>query len=315
MTKASRLLEALWWIPDHQLFTARDLARALDVSPRTASRYLEELLAMGVPLTSRPGPHGGYQLIRPQRLPPVSFTVDEALAIFFVAESLHDYQSLPFRADLDVALEKLRQKLSPVHREEIQLRRDRLRFVVPDTHAAAPHVQAVLEASVHGQVIRVVYQSARGPETRTLQPVGVYAEAGHWYCPAYCFTRESLRVFRVDRMLSVEIVDDPSPRADVGTLTIRTYDGASRAPHDFTMSVDLTGEAYRRLSHAPGVSASGDETGRWTIAIERRDIPFFARMISGLAPNARALAPAELVREVRRLAMALIEAHIDEPQR
>lgn len=33
-----------------------------------------------------------------------------------------------------------------------------------------------------------------------IQPIGLYSHNGFWYCPAYCFLREEIRLFRADRI-------------------------------------------------------------------------------------------------------------------
>ena len=88
MSKSRRLLEALDLVRRRKSITAPELARDLGVSRRTALRYLQELSELGIPLASGPGPHGGYTLIRDNTLPPVTFSVDEAVALFFAYRSL-----------------------------------------------------------------------------------------------------------------------------------------------------------------------------------------------------------------------------------
>ena len=57
------------------------LARRFEVSVRTVERDLGALREAGVPIWAEPGRTGGYGLDRNRTLPPLAFTVDEALAI------------------------------------------------------------------------------------------------------------------------------------------------------------------------------------------------------------------------------------------
>jgi predicted DNA-binding transcriptional regulator YafY len=76
--RALRTLEILRTRPGT---TAEQLAEKLGVTDRAARRYVAILREAGIPVESVRGPHGGYQLGRGTRLPPVSFTQSEALGL------------------------------------------------------------------------------------------------------------------------------------------------------------------------------------------------------------------------------------------
>src|SRR4051812_50049165 len=69
--RALRPLEVLRTRPGT---TADELAERLGVTERAARRYVGILREAGIPVDSVRGPHGGYRLPRPTRLPPVVFT-------------------------------------------------------------------------------------------------------------------------------------------------------------------------------------------------------------------------------------------------
>lgn len=91
-------------------FTVRELAQEFGVSKRTILRDLQELSEMGVPLYSEVGPHGGYQVLNERILPPIVFSEDEAVSIFFAIHALRHYISLPF----DMEYESIKKKFSLV---------------------------------------------------------------------------------------------------------------------------------------------------------------------------------------------------------
>lgn len=64
MAKTRRLLELMQVIQTKEKFSVRELAEEFDVSYRTMLRDLQELSALGVPLYSETGKHGGYHLLR-----------------------------------------------------------------------------------------------------------------------------------------------------------------------------------------------------------------------------------------------------------
>ena len=46
--------------------------------------------------------------------------------------------------------------------------------------------------------------------TRTIEPAGVFSVGGQWYVSSYCHLAEDERVFRIDRILSVEALNTPA---------------------------------------------------------------------------------------------------------
>ena len=75
-----RVLTVLELLQAHEEVSGADLARRLEVSPRTVQRYIARLQDLGIPVEGRRGVGGAYRLKAGFRLPPLMFTPDEALA-------------------------------------------------------------------------------------------------------------------------------------------------------------------------------------------------------------------------------------------
>ncbi|EQD78385.1 DeoR family transcriptional regulator, partial [mine drainage metagenome] len=171
MSKSRRLLEVLLSLHSRRRFTAAQLAEDLGVSRRTALRYLHELSEMGIPLSSRPGPDGGYLVLQDRILPPLAFTVEEAVSLFFAYQSLEGYGALPFEAELGAVLLKLYQRLPIDAKIRVDRMRQRLRFVTGHVAIPTPHLGTLLKAALDHGVLTVVYHSSEGPGTRDIQPI------------------------------------------------------------------------------------------------------------------------------------------------
>ncbi len=306
MSKARRLLEAMAIVRRKKTLTAGELARDLGVSRRTALRYLQELSELGIPLASGPGRFGGFELIRENALPPVTFSVDEAVALYFVARSLASYRDLPFEADAARAVERLYDELPVRARGRVDALQDRFEFRVGRDPAPSPLLAPLLEAAVDGRVLAIRYRSARGTESRVIQPVGIYAENGRWFCPAYSFEREAMRLFRVDRVLDVKGSDIPA-REDVRALTLDSYYQAYvHARAEFVdLHVKLTAEGVRRVAWGEGLTIHPDGSGEIRSRIEVANIPFFGRRFAMLAEDAIVWEPESLRRYIGQLALRL----------
>jgi len=212
MNKTQRLIELLLTMNTRKKYTLKELAERFGVSKRTVLRDLNELSAFGVPLYAELGTHGGYRILQERTLPPITFTEKEALALFFVSQSLRFYRSLPMETDWQTALAKFYHVLPDDVKARIDEWGRRLLFWVPEQAVECPHLPALLDAAVEQQVLRITYAGENGHSEREIQLIGLYAMNGKWYCPAFDFSSGADRLFRADRILSVSISPDQSKR-------------------------------------------------------------------------------------------------------
>ena len=101
------------------------------MSLRTIQRDLRDLEELGVPLYAEYGPKGGYRLLKEKLLPPLTFRENEAVAMFFAYQSLHNYASIPFGEQAVSALSKIYRILPPNAKRTIDRLKDCIQFWVP----------------------------------------------------------------------------------------------------------------------------------------------------------------------------------------
>ena len=306
MTRSQRLMELLVEINRLRRFTAGELAATFGVSKRTIIRDLQELEAIGVPLYSEVGPHGGYRIVKERLLPPIAFTEEEAAAMFLAYESVQQLGDLPFESETKAALAKFYSYMPADAKERIDSMRQRILFKNPKRPVGSPHLKLLLAASIARRPLRIVYDSKEGPQRRTIYPVGLYAENGFWYCPAYCRLRGGYRLFRADRMLEAEPVDespDDAPDPDVHLGNWRRF-AAEEIEWTF-LEVRLTREGVRALmaeEHiADGVQVREDGGGSFAGRIPKPDLPYFAALFVGMGSDAAVVRPPELIEEIREI--------------
>ncbi|MDF9844349.1 MULTISPECIES: HTH domain-containing protein [unclassified Paenibacillus] len=95
MNKTERLLAIVMELQRSRLLTADELAEGLGVSARTIYRDMQALSEAGVPIIGETGP--GYSLMEGYFLPPVSFTVEEAVSLLLGAEFIEKRFDPAFR--------------------------------------------------------------------------------------------------------------------------------------------------------------------------------------------------------------------------
>ncbi|XID90162.1 helix-turn-helix transcriptional regulator [Paenibacillaceae bacterium WGS1546] len=310
MSKSKRLMELMMTVNRMRKFTVKELAAEFNVSSRTILRDLQELGELGVPLYSEVGPHGGYRILQERILPPIAFREQEAVAMFFASHALRHYLSLPFEAESSAALRKFYTCLPGDVKDRIDQMRNRVDFHACDRRQTVPFLGLLLDAAVRQQVVTVRYAGKSGASERLIQPVGIYASNGFWYCPAYCFLREDFRLFRCDRMQSA--AEDASGMKPLDHRHIhlgnwRQFEASRTAV--VRMVAELSREGVHRceadLWPVPHIGVREDGSGRLDQLVPATEIPYFAAYFLGLGREAEVLGPQTLVQEIRDLLAGL----------
>jgi predicted DNA-binding transcriptional regulator YafY len=188
--------------------SARWLAEKFDVSSRTIERDLSALQQSGVPIWAEPGRTGGYSLDPAHTLPPLGFTVDEALAVMI---SLGTLVTSPFR---DAATSALRKVLAVTDDRSLRETADlatRIHLLGEHRSNEVPHELA--GALRTGNVLEISYVDRNGIATsRNVEPMGFVGKGADWYLIAWCRLRDDLRAFRGDRIAAAEPTGERPPR-------------------------------------------------------------------------------------------------------
>jgi predicted DNA-binding transcriptional regulator YafY len=209
--RADRLVAILLMLQNRGQVTAAEVAIELEVSERTARRDLDSLGVAGLPVYSMQGRNGGWRLAGDGKTDLTGLTSAEAQALFLVAGPR---ATTP---ELRAALRKLVRALPEPFRERAEAAsaavvHDAEGWSGSRTERPVPtHLDSVQTAVISGRQIVLGYVAREGlPSTRTVHPLGLATKGGSWYLIGD--TDAGRRTFRVDRIQSVEITDDPVVR-------------------------------------------------------------------------------------------------------
>ena len=93
----------------------------------------------------------------------------------------------------------------------LRLGKERLsgRVSVEDIPSGHLHLTAVMEAMTEGQKLRISYMkyTSSQAESLTIHPYAVKEFAKRWYLVAHCEERNALRVYGLDRIMGLEVID------------------------------------------------------------------------------------------------------------
>lgn len=203
MRRTDRLYDLIQILRDGRLHRGKDLAERLGVSLRTLYRDMDAIIASGIPVEGERGL--GYMMTAPITLPPLNLTLDEL-------EALHLGLSVVSKAadeDLQRAAETLSRKVDAALPEDRSAPASGWGFAVyPFAEAARGFVHmAPLRAAIRARrKIELTYANpGDAPTKRRVRPLQMEYWGRVWTVTAWCELREDFRVFRVDRIQTLDI--------------------------------------------------------------------------------------------------------------
>ncbi len=199
MRRLDRLFEIIQILRSvNRSITADEIAQQLEVSVRTIYRDIQALQAMRTPIEGEAGV--GYMMRQGYDLPPINFSADEVEAII-VGMSLI---SRTGDKKLLQAGSRVLQKIDTV--------RDRLEsFQVSEWGATTPETidpEILRNAIREERKLQLQYSDERQEITnRIVLPISIVYYIEVIVMVAWCELRNDFRHFRVDRILSCELLD------------------------------------------------------------------------------------------------------------
>lgn len=310
MHSAERLLRLLGLLQGRVDWTAEDLARRLEVTPRTIRRDVTRLRELGYPVEAMAGPGGGYRLGAGGKLPPLLLDDDEALAVALglrvaVITSVGGLEDASMSA-----MGKLEQVLPPRLRKSLEDFSEAT-VAVPGSHRKVdPSVLSVAsQAARERQRIRFSYRDARGVDTeRHAEPLRLVHTGRQWYLVAYDMDREAWRSFRLDRIKGAKATGMRSARRPAPDPVEMVHQGVAidvyRHQAEVLLSVPVAW-AQRIVPATVGkVEAAGKERSKLVIGAD--DMDWLARYLVSLGVAFEVVGPEDLKAELVALGESLI---------
>ncbi len=216
----ARALRVLELLQSAQQRTVAELAERLGVDERTIRRDMARLVGLGLPVETLRGRYGGYRLASGQRVLPLMFSAEEAVAVYLGFARAQAASREPEIA-AQTALSKIKRALPSADAERV----DALLGVMARTSQDGdtppdPAVMLTLaEAVALRQGLDLRYVSRAGVSSRrSVHPYGLVAHSGRWYLVAFDTDQQEERTFRVDRVRSARALREtfaPPLRPDI----------------------------------------------------------------------------------------------------
>jgi len=244
MNRFDRVTSILLLLQTRSVVTAQFLSEHFNVTERTIYRDIRTLENAGVPIGAETGV--GYFLEKGYRLPPVSFTLDEAASLLLGEKLLVSSLDTNSLEDFKLALNKIRAVIDTSDKDyltsldaDIAVLPTGSHFPLDDppakteksqsenlqgtSHSGDHWLRECRSALVRRQVIDIEYTALSSDQntTRKIEPIGLFYYSWHWHLIAWCRLRNDYRDFRLDRVSSFTPLSEQFARHS--RLTLQQY--------------------------------------------------------------------------------------------
>ena len=293
--------------------TGVEIAERLEVSPRTARRYVETLRELGVPVRGERGRHGAYSLRPGFKLPPMMFTDDEALGLALGLLTARRLGLAGVAPTVEGALAKLGRVMPEALGERIRaLEETIIPAVARPAELPAGEVIVTIATAVRGRRrMRLRYRSGSGEETeRRVDPYAVIHREGYWYAVGHDHLRGRLRLFRLDRVLEAQPLGETFVRPPGFDTPQQVLGALASMPQDrWSVEVLLEAALEEAREQVPPMGVALEEAeGGVLMRSSTSDLGWMARVLAGLRCPFVVRRPPELREELRRHAAEI--AHL-----
>lgn len=282
----ARLLMVLELLQARKM-TGGELASRLEVDGRTVRRYVQSLQEMGIPVEGERGRYGAYSLRRGYKMPPMMFTDEEALGLALGLLAARGLGLAGAAPAVEGALAKLERVMPEALRGRIRALEETVSISVGRrTPEESGSLLTLAAAAGERRMVRMRYRSGRSEETeREVDPYGVLHREGYWYAVGHCHLRGGMRLFRVDRVLETEMLEQTfmlpaglgSPEA-----AMRALENTPREVVYFVEVLLETEEAEIR-ERLPSMGLTLEQTEDGTLLqCPTRNLDWMARLLAGL---------------------------------
>jgi proteasome accessory factor C len=234
---------------------------------------------------------------------PLRLAVDEALALLVALRTLSETPGLADRDAVDRTLAKIEEAAgaaaSPAHRVEVALEGEEQ--VLP----------VVREALERRRRLHLGYYVPGRDETteRDVDPMRLLLVEGRSYLEAWCRRVEAVRLFRLDRVVTIALLDvaaelpAEATERDISQGLFQPSDG------DIQIALALRPGAHWVADYYPCESVEDLGDGTLVARLRTPDPAWVVRLALRLGAAARVVEPAELAEQVRTAARSALAAY------
>lgn len=199
--KLNRLFEIVYILINKQQVTAKYLSEHFEVSTRTIYRDIDTLSQCGIPVYASKGKGGGISLVEGYKIDKAMLTKNEQTEILSALQSMR-------AADIDIennALNKLSAFFNAGNTDWIEI--DFSSFSASTKWK--DNFEKIKQCIFNTQKIEIDYINLKGEKSsRIIEPIKMIFKNVSWYLYAYCQNKQNYRMFKLSRIININILDE-----------------------------------------------------------------------------------------------------------
>lgn len=210
-SRIRRILKLLTALHSGRSMSVDDLAGELDVTRRTVFRDLSVLEKAGVPFQyDRTAKR--YRIRQDFFIPPISFSLEECLAMMFLSQKMLSQDVSPDYAAATRAAIKLESALPAALREHCEGLLSKLDFKMPPLSpidGQQDHFPKLQQAVVEQRKLAIDYEPPDKPGfSDRLHPYHIAFINRGWYIIGHSEREQAVRTFKIERIARCQLEDD-----------------------------------------------------------------------------------------------------------
>lgn len=306
--KTERLHAITMLLIEKKQISAPDLAKLFEVSVRTIYRDIESLSQAGVPVTALPGSKGGIRIMDNYKIDQNFFTSGDLVSILIGLNSIPSEQ---ISKQIGFTIEKLRTLIPNESQKEIV---DKTSQVIVDVSPwtnldkTTPFFSQIQGAINTHQLILIEYENRKGQRTtRMIEPYRLIMKEVSWYLQAYCREKKEFRIFKLNRMKNLQILQQTFETRDVPEPNLRNMGNHEfitiNLEVDFFVKDQLT-ERFGQLEFVPI-----EHSDRFSVQFPFIPDEFGYHLLLGFGTRCKCISPDFVKTELRQRIQQMLEMY------
>lgn len=299
--KLDRLLAIITVLLQREHITAPELANRLEVSKRTIHRDIDTICQAGIPVITRQGGNGGISIADGFKLDKSLLTTDELQSILIGLKGLDSISGTS-------RIGKLIHKLSPQSEAAISMKEPVLIDLSSHYKGSLSEKIDLIKSAIHqSRLIRFTYYSEKGKNERSAEPILITFQWTSWYLYCYCLEKQDFRLFKLNRLWGLSMLDESFKRRDIPHDTL-DFEQHFTDDHEMTLILDKDME-YQVVDEYGPQAYTNMEDGRIMLKVRYTNRERMLFWIMGLGDKVRVVDPPDLVMEVHKRAKNLLSLY------
>lgn len=297
--KIDRLLGIITILSQKEKVTAPELALRFEVSRRTINRDIEDICKAGIPIVTKQGSNGGISIQDGYKLDTSLLKSDDLINII---AGLKGLGSVSKASNIEMLIEKL----VPQNSGMISLANNIIIDLASYYKSSlSEKIDIIKNAITNSRLIRFTYYSKKGEDIRIIEPYIITFKWTSWYVFGYCTQKEDFRMFKLNRLWDLEVIDEPFDKRTIPE-TRTDFDTHFTDENKFQVLFDSSVK-YQLVEEYGKDCFEVLDDGRLLYSGSYTNHDFIVKWLLGFGDKATVIGPDDLIYDIKAQARKILD--------